>query len=191
MTRILIVPIGRIDLNILNILRDKLTQIFPNTNCNILRDEMPIPRQAYNSKRGQFFSTQILEVLTAYSKTVEADRILGITSVDLYVPHLNFVFGEAQCPGRTALISFHRLQPEFYGFSPNAELFLERILKEAVHELGHTLGLGHCERLECVMFFSNSILDTDRKYSSFCKTCNRTLERNLEILAEKRNPRPR
>ena len=186
MTRILIVPIGRIDSNILNALRDKLTLIFLNTNCNILREEMPIPSQAYNSTRGQFFSTQILEVLTAYSKSIEADRILGVAGVDLYVPHLNFVFGEAQCPGRTAIISLYRLQPEFYGFSPNADLFLKRILKEAVHELGHTFGIGHCGRPECVMFFSNSISDTDRKSSSFCGTCKRTLERNLEILTKKK-----
>jgi archaemetzincin len=188
MLHILIVPIGQIDLNTLNTLKDKLIQIFPNTDCSILRDEMPIPSQAYNSARDQFFSTQILEALINYSKQIEADRVLGITNVDLYVPRLNFVFGEAQCPGRTAIISLHRLHPEFYGFSPDIELFHERVLKEAVHELGHTFGLRHCEQPKCVMFFSNSILDTDRKYSSFCRTCNQKLNRNLEILTKSKEP---
>ncbi|MBS7643720.1 archaemetzincin family Zn-dependent metalloprotease [Candidatus Bathyarchaeota archaeon] len=188
MLRILIVPIGQIDLDTLNTLRDKLIQIFPNTDCNILTNEMPIPKQAYNPARAQFFSTQILEVLINYSKQIEADRVLGVTNVDLYVPHLNFVFGEAQCPGRTAIISLHRLQPEFYGFPPDIDLFRARTLKEAVHELGHTFGLKHCQQPKCVMFFSNSILDTDRKHSSFCETCNQTLEKNLEILTKSKTP---
>ena len=68
-----------------------------------------------------------------------ADRVLGITNVDLYVPHLNFVFGEAECPGKAAIISLYRLEPEFYGQSPNTKLFAQHSVKEAVHEIGHTL----------------------------------------------------
>lgn len=101
----------------------------------------------------------------------DADRVLGVTEVDLYVPGLNFVFGEAQPPHGPAVISLFRLRPEFYGEPPNEELYLGRASKEAVHEVGHTLNLGHCRDPGCVMFFSNSILDTDRKNLGFCRRC--------------------
>jgi archaemetzincin len=97
---------------------------------------------------------------------------LGTVNVDIFVPELNFVFGEAECPGKATLISLWRLRPEFHGKAPNMDLFLERITKEAVHELGHALGLRHCANPFCVMYFSNSIFETDRKQSLFCTKCN-------------------
>jgi archaemetzincin len=97
-------------------------------------------------------------------------RLLGVTDVDLYVPSLNFVFGEAKCPGNVAVISIFRLDPRFYG-EENESLLYRRAVKEAVHELGHTFGLTHCEDSSCVMFFSNSIYDTDRKHETFCGRC--------------------
>jgi archaemetzincin len=115
-------------------------------------------------------------------KTASTDRVLGVTSVDLFVPRLNFVFGEAQCPGKIALISLYRLRPEFYGDAPNRSLFFERAEKEAVHELGHTLGLRHCEDSSCVMFFSTSIVDTDAKDSTLCGKCAQRLKSNVRRL---------
>ena len=99
------------------------------------------------------------------------DRVLGVMDADIFASELNFVFGEAACPGKAALISEWQLKPEFYEAPPDMELFAQRSLKEAVHELGHTLGLRHCSRSSCVMYFSNSILDTDRKQSLFCDEC--------------------
>ena len=112
-------------------------------------------------------------------KSASTDRVLGVTLVDLFVPMLNFVFGEAQCPGKIALISLYRLRPEFYGDTPNRSLFFERAEKEAVHELGHTLGIRHCKDGRCVMFFSSSIVDTDAKDSNFCGKCVQRLYSNL------------
>ncbi|HVP27089.1 MAG TPA: matrixin family metalloprotease, partial [Candidatus Bathyarchaeia archaeon] len=88
----------------------------------------------------------------------------------------NYVFGEAESPGKAALISLYRLKPEFYGKKPNTELFIERSTKEAVHEIGHTLGLNHCSNPFCVMYFSNSIFETDRKQSLFCNKCYLKIE---------------
>jgi archaemetzincin len=106
------------------------------------------------------------------------DRVLGVTDVDLYAPSLNFVFGEAECPGDVALVSLFRLDPKFYDQKDDL-LLSQRTLKEAVHELGHTFGLRHCGSLDCVMFFSNSIYDTDRKQERFCTSCWDKVNKNI------------
>jgi len=101
------------------------------------------------------------------------EKILGIVDHDLYVPELNFVFGEAS--RIAAVISLTRLRQGFYHLPENRSLFHQRILTEAVHELGHTYGLRHCENPRCVMFFSNSLMDTDRKGPAFCARCKSKL----------------
>ena len=132
---------------------------------------MPIPFDAYDSKRKQFNSSRILAKINSFSKKHGLEHVLGVTDVDLFVPHLNFVFGEAEYSGRAAVISLFRLKPEFYGQNSDRKLFVERSVKEAVHEVGHMLGLGHCDDSTCVMFFSNSISDTDRKGILLCGKC--------------------
>jgi archaemetzincin len=87
----------------------------------------------------------------------------------------NFIFGLAQLRGRVALVSTRRLDPTFYGEKPSPGLFLERVVKEAIHELGHTFGLGHCADPRCVMSFSNSISDVDAKSAAFCPDCKKKL----------------
>lgn len=179
--QIAILRIGPIDMKTLKKIGEELCEVYPKTTCSVLKDIMPIPPSAYNKKRRQYHSTSILTEIDEYSKQIEADRLLGVTEVDLYVPELNFVFGEATCPGKVALISLHRLRPEFYGHPASLELFLDRCIKEAVHEVGHTLGLRHCENPSCVMSFSNSILDTDRKEKTFCQKCRSRVIRLLGV----------
>ncbi len=169
--RIGILCMGPVDVEVVKNIQSRLFTIFPETACTLSEDTMLIPKDAYNRRRNQYHSSKILEKISIYAKKSGADCTLGVTDVDLYVPQLNFVFGEAQCPGNVAIISLHRLKPEFYGQPPNRTLFLKRSVKEAVHEVGHTLGLGHCSNPSCVMFFSNSILDTDRKSLNFCERC--------------------
>ena len=77
------------------------------------------------------------------------------------------------------MISLARLRPEFYGSPPDDTLFLQRAVKEAVHELGHTYGLGHCRDPRCVMFFSNTLHDTDVKGPGFCAACTNEVNRGI------------
>jgi archaemetzincin len=131
---------------------------------------MENPRYAYNDTRCQYNSKLILKRLLQQSPH-ETFRIMGITSVDLYVPILKFVFGLAQIDGKCSIISLHRLWPQFYDQPSNPDLFLSRVEKTALHELGHTFGVTHCRDRRCVMFSSTRIEDTDFKRAEFCPTC--------------------
>lgn len=169
--KLAVLRVGPVDLTVVQNMQQSLVTIFPEATCTVLERVMPIPQEAYSSKRCQYSSTKILMRIRDYTEDLDVDRVLGVVDVDLYASGLNFVFGEAECPGKIAIISFCRLRPEFYGNPFEGKLFVERCVKEAVHEVGHTLGLSHCRVSSCVMFFSNSILDTDRKGVSFCQEC--------------------
>ncbi|MBC7131453.1 archaemetzincin family Zn-dependent metalloprotease [Candidatus Bathyarchaeota archaeon] len=176
-----ILRVGPVDAQVLERIRENLNITFPSTKPEILQDMLSIPKHAFNAKRGQYRSNIILAEVRLYAERARnLSKVLGVADVDLFVSGLNFVFGEAECPGRAALISIWRLRPEFYGEKPNFERLAERSVKEAVHELGHTFGLGHCRNPYCVMYFSNTILDTDRKQSLFCSKCKLKIQGLLE-----------
>ena len=139
-------------------------------------EKVPVPPGAYDPRRRQYRAGAFLPLLTPY-RPGNNGLVLGVTEVDLFVPELNFVLGLADSRQKCAIISLARLQPEFYGLPGNPQLFKERALKEALHELGHLSGLGHCPHPACVMFFSNSLADTDRKGPGFCPECCNILEK--------------
>jgi len=167
-----------VNLNEISFLPDSLFKVFRVVFFEISKHAIKLPPYAYDKIRKQYNSTLLLEHIAAV-KPRGYRKYLGIVDVDLYARGLNFVFGEAVLNGREALISLHRLRPEFYGDPPNEKLFESRILKEAVHELGHTFGLTHCRNPECVMHFSNSIIDTDFKSSQPCLDCQTKLLNRL------------
>jgi archaemetzincin len=178
-----ILRIGKVDSNVINSIQENLNMTFPKSKCTLIRKTIRVQEEAFNITRQQYSSNNILSKIRNYAERERAtDKILGITDIDIFVPSLNFVFGEAECPGKAALISLWRLRPEFYKQPSDNELFAARSTKEAVHELGHTLGLRHCSNPFCVMYFSNSIFETDRKQSLFCSKCYSKVEKIVDNL---------
>ena len=131
------------------------------------------PELAFDPSRGQYNSRILLGLLLEEGST--AGRILGVTAVDLYIPVLTYVFGEAQLDGRAALVSTHRLDSTVYGLPENRKLLTERLHKEAIHELGHTCNLLHCEDTLCVMRSSAYVEEIDLKSGRFCTRCQRSM----------------
>jgi len=163
-----VIPFGDIEKDVLIILSKELHSIF-GIEFKI-SPPLSIPESVYNSRRQQYHSSYLI----GYLKKVlgkNIDLTLGVIDKDLYVPQLNFVFGEAELNGNVAVISLIRLKQEFYDFPENKNIFYQRAVKEAVHEIGHVLGFHHCTNPKCVMFFSNSLSDTDRKGKHPCNNC--------------------
>jgi archaemetzincin len=175
--KIYIIPVGKVEketlLKLSWALREKFPVVFE------IGEPLPLLEDDYRAERGQYFATPILEELKQ-NIPKDAEKILGVLDVDIFVPTLNFIFGQADLGGKVALISLTRLREEFYGNSKNEKFFFDRVVKEAVHELGHTFGLKHCENPKCVMHFSNSLLDTDLKEADFCAQCRKKLEIKLK-----------
>ncbi len=133
----------------------------------------------YNPIRDQYNSTEILKYFI-FNQSIEKDeKNCIIIRKDLFIPILTFVFGEAHLNGNYCIVSTHRLCEKFYDKTPDTVILKERLLKEIVHELGHTFGLTHCMNNLCVMHNSFTIEDTDRKKEYFCEECFHKLDRLL------------
>jgi archaemetzincin len=130
--------------------------------------------EAFDTGRGQYNSRAVLERLLRQAPG-ETARVLGVAGVDLFVPVLTYVFGEAELGGRGALVSTFRLDNELYGLPPDAGVLFARLVKEAVHELGHTYGLVHCHRSSCVMASSTYVEGIDLKSDRFCDRCRKAI----------------
>jgi len=145
------------------------------TPCRIRPETFDISF-SWDEGRGQYYSTAIIQRL---ERAADPDaRVLGVTGCDLYVPVLTFVFGEAQLDGNCAVVSAARLHDEFYGLPPREDLFRDRLLKEAAHELGHTFGLRHCADWRCVMASSHAVERLDVKTAEFCESCRKAVLAN-------------
>ena len=179
MSLIYLLPVGSTEGEVLTMLEQRLHQML---GWEIRRGAaLPTPAGAYNAARKQY---EALHVMRAVAELIPADatRVLGIMKEDLSIPMLTFVYGQAQLRGRVALMSIARLQQEFYGLPANKELTITRIVKEALHELGHTFGLVHCPTTSCVMTIANDIQQVDKKNCDFCGGCAVLLDETLRMI---------
>jgi archaemetzincin len=164
-----LVPLAHVDPDILRHLGKAIAD-FLLLPVSILPPQ-PLPLHTYHPERNQYHATQLLESLINEEHEEKPFRILGITAVDLYIPIFTFVFGEAQLDGQAAIISLFRLGGGASGGEPSTALFLSRLIKLSLHELGHTFGLPHCRQDCCLMGFAANLEKLDQKKIGLCKYC--------------------
>jgi len=168
-----LLPVGAIDRYLLESLQQSIPRSLP-VECAILPFNLD-PAPSYHAERQQFHSSEILQRMRALVRAKDW-RFLGITDVDLYIPILKYVFGEAQVGGPCALVSAFRLRQEFYGLDRNDVVLSERLVKESIHELGHTLNLHHCQDYRCVMASGHAVEWIDLRENALCPDCRSRVE---------------
>ncbi len=168
MKKLQLLPVGTVDARLLEWLRQQLYDKF-RVPAEVLSPALD-PSFALHAERQQYHSSEILASVQRYINS-STWRLLAVTDLDLYIPILTFVFGEAQLGGASAVVSYHRLRQEFYGLPADVDILANRLLIEAVHELGHTVRLTHCQDYRCAMAPSHAVEWIDIKDSGFCEDC--------------------
>ena len=175
--KIIISPIGLHDANLIDLIEQGIFKVYDlKTGIKSLLGNVDF---ALDVNRNQHYSTAILEKLADLAPS-DAIKIIAITRVDLFIPILTYVFGEAQLGGKTCIISTYRL---IEGLGVGVwEHFSRRVVKEAIHELGHTFNLRHCRDKTCCMHYCRSMKDVDRKSAQFCRYCKVILQDEMKRL---------
>ena len=174
-----LVPVGDVGPDLLHALIPVIEARFAGRLAQVAARGLERPDEAFATERRQYRAEPILRRLAVLRG--DAERILGVAELDLFAADLNFIFGQAW-PGGPAIMSVARLRPEFWGRPPDPVRLRERAHKEAVHELGHSYGLGHCRDAGCIMWFSNTLAETDAKSDAFCARHATQLDRALSAI---------
>ena len=157
---------------------------FPCEICNQVEQEFRVPvvpreghldlSEFFDPARKQYDGNKLLKEIDIRF-TSDNQKTLGIFNVDLFIPILTFIFGQAFLNGRCGIASAYRLRNERYGLKPDNKILTDRLRKEVIHELGHTFGLYHCTNPICVMRSSTYVEDIDQKGWKFCPKCRMEL----------------
>jgi archaemetzincin len=157
-------------------------------------DGPPImPGSASGAAHAQCDASRLLRALLARFPD-QRGKVVGVTSIDLFVPGLAWIYGQAQVEGPGAIVSLHRLAEAFYGRGSDSVLERRRLLTEVIHEAGHAFGLSHCEDPFCLMHWSGRVEQIDAKGEQFCGTCTerlRFLRKRFGVTAVAARRRPR
>ena len=166
-------PCGYFDNRLIDVLRADLENYFGLTvemgRCNI-----DISR-FYDPARRQYNANEIMKTLHDIVAKRDNTKIIGLLRVDLFVPILTYIFGQAELGGKTGIASLYRLRNELYGLDINYKLLVERYRKVVMHETGHLFGLIHCHNPVCIMRSSTYVEDIDQKDLRLCDNCRERL----------------
>jgi archaemetzincin len=166
-----IVPIGDLPAQVKREASAVLRSVY---DCDVtVHADQSLPEGAYDRGRGQYRAEEFIELA---SRVGSGEKNIGVTGSDLFYRRRNYVFGLAYLNGNGSVISTYRLQTSSDGgisAKPSTEVFADRVRKEIVHEVGHTLGLEHCDNNKCVMSFSPTVREVDVKEENLCGTCSR------------------
>jgi archaemetzincin len=166
-----IVPIGEVPAQVKREASAALRSVY---DCDVtVHNEQGIPDGAFDRSRNQYRAEEFIELA---SRTGSGDKNIGITPEDLFYRRRNYVFGLAYLNGSGSVISTYRLNTSSDGgisTKPAKEVFADRVRKEVVHEIGHTVGLEHCDNNKCVMSFSPTVREVDVKEENLCGSCSR------------------
>ncbi len=179
---IAVMPLGRVGEDVLRVVTDSLQGIL-RLPVDLLEPE-PLPPEAFMEMRNQYNAMTIIKYLSN-NRAGNARKILGVTTEDLCNPILTYVFGEAYLNGAAAVLSCYRLhRGKESEFAPR-EVFLERVVKVALHEIGHTFNLPHCHTGRCVMRASNTLAELDDKLNYLCDYCEMFLSEAVRDMLQK------
>ena len=175
----IIVPLTTIEYDVLEASEKGISRCF-GIEALALTETAGVPLTAYNFERGQYDSVKVIAWLSEEYKVEGVDFIVGIGDIDAYVEGLNFVFGTANSQLNTCVVYTRRLRQD-----RNLNVYVARVVKEVIHEMGHLLGLEHCSNPRCVMRFSNNVAEVDVKSDRLCRGCASRLEaRGIGVSSE-------
>lgn len=170
---VMLVPVGKLNEGAIERIRPALEEIYRRPTA--LHKALPVPKYAYNPTRGQYHSSSILKRVESLYDNVW-DCAIGFTDVDLFVPEVPFIFGEADRSTRAAIISLTRLTPDSGPAESRHDVMMKRLVSEAIHQLGLIRGLAHCPNNRCVMFYAATAQEIDKRGSSMCANCRKRLQ---------------
>lgn len=185
-------PLGKVDDDLKEMMR-RFVEVAYGRTCKVM-SPVSLPSSAYDARRKQYRASELLDVLRNRFLLTRLFhpgniKVVGMTEKDIYTRQMNFIFGLASLRGRFCVVSTCRFHQSFRRKPEDKELLYGRALKVLYHELGHTFGMRHCDKIQCAMCYHNSLTELDDGYVWFCPECTHKLEKRVGALPEDREAR--